>query len=59
MGRNTAAKNGLAPPIWVRLPFEQDEVLRKLARNRKVGTVARELILEALALRSRNRASEG
>jgi hypothetical protein len=60
MGRNKAEKNGLAKPLWVRLPFLQDYQLRRLARGkRELGTVARMLILEALKAReekSRNKA---
>jgi hypothetical protein len=60
MGRNKAAANGLAKPIWVRLPFLQDSQLRQLAGTRReLSTVARVLICEALAAReeaSRNKA---
>jgi hypothetical protein len=57
MGRNSAEKNGLAKPIWVRLPFPADRELRKLAKYGEVGKVARRLILEALNARDRNKAS--
>jgi hypothetical protein len=58
MGRNKAEKNGLAPPIYVRLPFPADRELRKLAKYGEVGKVARRLILEALDARDRNKARE-
>jgi len=54
MGRKSAEKNGLAPPIWVRLPFPADRELRKLAKYGEVGKVARRLILEALEARSKS-----
>ena len=54
MGRNKAEKNGLAKPIWVRLPFPADRELRKLAKYGEVGKVARRLILEALDARNKS-----
>jgi hypothetical protein len=54
MGRNKAEKNGLAPPIWVRLPLADDRKLRRLAKHRELGKVARRLILEALDARSKS-----
>lgn len=60
MGRNKAEANGLAGPLWVRLPFLQDHQLRKLAGSRReLSTVARMLICEALKAReakARNKA---
>jgi hypothetical protein len=54
MGRNSAEKNGLAPPIYVRLPLEADRKVRSLAKYGEVGKVARRLILEALDARSKS-----
>jgi hypothetical protein len=56
MGRHSAYANGLGKPLWVRLPLEQDQQLRELAKTAgPLGTLVRTLMLEALE--SRNRAS--
>jgi hypothetical protein len=52
MGRHSAYANGLGKPLWVRLPLEQDQQLRELAKTAgPLGALARTLMLEALATR--------